>query len=408
MAFKIFYIFFEHHYVIFFKFIKYLQKWTTVGDKDCLPKLLVCDAAVKPNPKVVGFDIDWTIIRTKSGKTFPTNTKDWTFWCDSVVPTLKEWHEKGYKIVFFTNQGGIEKGKETPAAMMSKFSEIVMQVGFPIQVLAGTGNNEFRKPSIDLWNYFEENLNGNVKADRSASIYVGDAAGRAKGWKAGAKADFSAGDRMFAANIGCAFQTPEEFFLKEKVDVPIQWKNLDPKELVKATAGKDYPKDLTKKEQELVVFVGRAASGKSYLRKHYFEPAGYVIVNRDTLGTQAKCENLANSSLAAGKSVVIDNTNPDAEKRKIYIEMAKKHNVPCRCIWMTTNQEIASHNNYHRQNVSKGVDRRVPMVAYRTYDKHFQKPTTKEGFTSVIEQEFIPVFKNEKEKERYLHWNCSD
>jgi hypothetical protein len=31
--------------------------------------------------KVAGFDIDWTVIRTKSGKTFPQNDRtDWELW----------------------------------------------------------------------------------------------------------------------------------------------------------------------------------------------------------------------------------------------------------------------------------------------------------------------------------------
>lgn len=45
--------------------------------------------------------------------------------------------------------------------------------------------------------------------DRQRSLFVGDAAGRAKGWAPGMKKDFSAGDRMFAANAGIPFSTPE-------------------------------------------------------------------------------------------------------------------------------------------------------------------------------------------------------
>ena len=37
---------------------------------------------------------------------------------------------------------------------------------------------------------------------RSESLYVGDAAGRAKNWAPGKSKDFSCGDRMFAANVG--------------------------------------------------------------------------------------------------------------------------------------------------------------------------------------------------------------
>lgn len=40
-------------------------------------------------------------------------------------------------------------------------------------------------------------------------MYVGDAAGRAKNWAPGKPKDFSCGDRMFAANIGIDFATPD-------------------------------------------------------------------------------------------------------------------------------------------------------------------------------------------------------
>ena len=38
--------------------------------------------------------------------------------------------------------------------------------------------------------------------DRSGSVYVGDAAGRAKNWEPGKPKDFSCSDRKFAANLG--------------------------------------------------------------------------------------------------------------------------------------------------------------------------------------------------------------
>jgi len=46
---------------------------------------------------------------------------------------------------------------------------------------------------------------------------------------------------------------------------------------------------LTLQNQEFVIMVGMPASGKSTFRKKYLEPQGYVAVNRDTLGTMAKC-----------------------------------------------------------------------------------------------------------------------
>ena len=41
-----------------------------------------------------------------------------------------------------------------------------------------------------------------MQVTKSESLYVGDAAGRAKGWAKDKPKDFSCSDRMFAANVG--------------------------------------------------------------------------------------------------------------------------------------------------------------------------------------------------------------
>jgi len=65
-----------------------------------------------------------------------------------------------------------------------------------------------------MWDYLEENfLGGKGRADKSQSLYCGDAAGRQK---TNTKAkDFSADDLSFARNLGVKFFTPEALFLDE-------------------------------------------------------------------------------------------------------------------------------------------------------------------------------------------------
>ena len=53
-----------------------------------------------------------------------------------------------------------------------------------------------------------------MQVNKSESFYVGDAAGRAKGWAKDKPKDFSCSDRMFAANIGIGkFRLPLKNFL---------------------------------------------------------------------------------------------------------------------------------------------------------------------------------------------------
>lgn len=96
--------------------------------------------------------------------------------------------------------------------------------------------------------------------------------------------------------------------------------------------------------------IGCPGSGKSFFSKTYLKSAGYAYANRDTLKTWQKCVALAEKSVKAGLSVVIDNTNPDKLSRSRYTSIAKEHNIPVRAFWMATSLEHAKHNNTVRTN----------------------------------------------------------
>ncbi len=90
-----------------------------------------------------------------------------------------------YKIVFFTNQAGIEKKKTNAKDLKLKITNIIKKLGLDIQVFVSTGENHFRKPSTKVWEFMVEKCNQGVAVDMEKSYFVGDAAGRAKGWMAG-------------------------------------------------------------------------------------------------------------------------------------------------------------------------------------------------------------------------------
>ena len=50
-------------------------------------------------------------------------------------------------------------------------------------------------------------------------------------------------------------------------------------------------------------------------------------------------------ALEGGKSVVIDNTNPTADVRKRYIDIAEEFKVPIRCLYFDIPKDICMHNN---------------------------------------------------------------
>lgn len=73
----------------------------------------------------------------------------------------------------------------------------------------------------------------------------------------------------------------------------------------------------------MVIFVGSPGSGKSTFWKNHL--SSYERINRDTLKTKEKCLKVAEEAMKNGKNLVIDNTNPSAEDRKAYIQLAKSH-----------------------------------------------------------------------------------
>ncbi|KAK3086793.1 hypothetical protein FSP39_023573 [Pinctada imbricata] len=301
-------------------------------------KLYVCTMkGVQPMEKVAGFDIDGTIITTQSGKVFPTHVGDWRILLPEIPGRLKKLHKDGYKIVFFTNQSGVSRGKTTIDELKKKFTAVVSKLGVPVQILISTGGGVYRKPAQGMWDFHQKV----------------DAAGRPEKWAAKKKKDFSCSDRLFAMNLGLQFYTPEEYFLSQKA-APFNKPEFDPR---KVDTGKPLlePSDckVTSSKPEVVVLVGFPACGKSFFAKTHMVPKGYVHVNRDTLGTWQKCVSACDKALREGQSVVIDNTNPDPESRARYINCAKKASVPCRCFLFTTTLTQARHNERFREMIDK-------------------------------------------------------
>jgi len=186
--------------------------------------------------------------------------------------------------------------------------------------------------------------------------------------------------------------------------VKFEWDSIDAAEVLKKVkAPKVYKtEDLVKKEQELVIFVGCPASGKSTFAKKYFVPAGYVHVNQDTLKTKEKCAKAAREAVLSKKSVVVDNTNPGLDTRSLYTSIAEDAGIGLRCFVFLTDVELAHHLNFYREKITKGAVRRIPDVGYNMFKSKFKEPTTKEGFTEITKIEWAPDFQSEEHRKLFL------
>ncbi|XP_031599957.2 bifunctional polynucleotide phosphatase/kinase [Oreochromis aureus] len=355
-------------------------------------------AGVKGSDKIAGFDIDGCIITTKSGKVFPTAPDDWKILYPEIQPKLASLLKKGYKVVFFTNQLGIAKGKLRPEVFKSKVEDILATLKLPVQVFVATGPGIYRKPVMGMWNHLCEKANDDMTVDKTQSFYVGDAAGRPENWAPGKKKkDFSCSDRLFALNIGLQFYTPEEYFLGWK-RAPYSLPEFNPTKLDSAARLYDPPSaSLTSSDTEVIVAVGFPASGKSSFFHTHVIPKGYVYVNRDTLGSWQSCVSACERALKEGRSVAVDNTNPDPESRKRYVDVAKAAGVPCRCFHFSATLEQAKHNNRFREMApSESKHAKVNDMVFHSYKKHFQAPALSEGFSEILQIHFVPSFKDKE------------
>ena len=59
--------------------------------------------------KVAAFDLDGTVIKTRSGNAWASGPDDWQQFNKDVFKKMQKYHDEGYRIAIFSNQGGIGK-----------------------------------------------------------------------------------------------------------------------------------------------------------------------------------------------------------------------------------------------------------------------------------------------------------
>jgi len=325
--------------------------------------------------KIASFDLDNTIIFTKSKKRFAIDKNDW--YIDNIVLNkLKELHKDNYKIIFFTNQNGIAVGKVDKNDFIEKCNNILNYINLPIIIIASMYDDLYRKPRIGMWDYIINNYYPNV--DIQSSFYCGDAAGRCD--------DFSCSDYKFALNLNLKFYTPEQLFYNDTSKFNCVKLGFNPIQYFSNTPGSNNNLlDIFNEElnnltdimkfycKNMIILIGSPASGKSSFVSNYLSKCD--IINQDTLLTMTKCKKkcieLINTNTNKIHNIVIDNCNKDINTRNTWVDIANDYKYNIIMINFILSKDFALHINKYRSLTS---NKSLPNIAIHNFYKKYEEP----------------------------------
>lgn len=167
------------------------------------------------NYKILFADLDGTLIKTKSGETFPKGIWDMEFRFD-VLDAIKKL--RPYYVLIASNQGGIESGFVNYYDFQSKSEYIVRALKEYCECKCyceycetNYKQNYYRKPNIGMLNLLIEKYVGDdFDCIKSKSLMIGDASGK--------EGQFSDTDKKTAENFGIDYLDVNDFVEQMKND----------------------------------------------------------------------------------------------------------------------------------------------------------------------------------------------
>jgi predicted kinase len=135
---------------------------------------------------------------------------------------------------------------------------------------------------------------------------------------------------------------------------------------------------------ECVILIGLPGAGKTtFYRRHF---ASHTHISKDlwpnASGRDARQRRFLDEALAAGQSVVVDNTHPTIGDRAAIIAAARARGAQVVGYFVDVTSRVAVARNAGRSGREK-----VPNVAIFTVAKRLQPPTLAEGFDQLFRVE---------------------
>ena len=383
------------------------------------------------NIKIAAFDLDSTLITTKSKKVMPESKDDWTWFTNfnNMKRTLKSLVKKGFIIVVFSNQKNLEK-RISIEDFQSKINNINSELNLNISWMFALDDDLYRKPMLGMFKYYTDIIKSYYDVfdtastiNLSESFYCGDAAGRVYNSKS---KDHSYIDMYFAKNAGIRFITPEQLFMSDNANYQIvhPYQNINLKKIfdpdhnnllpntnsdsasntvsdtvsdtVSSTNSDTKPSDVFKQittyidqtissnKKICIIMVGCPGSGKSTIRTkiselRHIKDKIFVFSPDDKTSIKEYKANINKSN------IIFDSTNASFKNRSKYYEELKPTVYNFLIIHFNIDKLLCKHLNhcrFHKTLVSvyketekqEIIETLVPEIAYRIYYKNYEDP----------------------------------
>lgn len=160
------------------------------------------------NIRLVIFDVDGTLTKTKSGATFRKSANDWEL-IDGRIAKLRDLRDQAFSFAIASNQGGVAYGYMAEADILRELQVAARALRIPAQAVFVCYTHP--KATIDRYRVADDprrkpNAGMIIEAmqayhvSASETLFVGD----------------RPEDEEAAKNARCAFQWAHEFFEEEK------------------------------------------------------------------------------------------------------------------------------------------------------------------------------------------------
>lgn len=339
------------------------------------------------NIKIAGFDLDDTLIVTKSKKKFPIDYNDWQpkYPINLIRTKLKSLQQQNYTIVIFTNQAGVGKNKEHKL-FEKKMNNIIrtLKMDF-ITVCVAYSDNFYRKPMTGMYDFILNIIktynkalsNTNELKINDLSFYCGDAGGRIYDKD---KKDHELTDKYFAHNINLKYNTPEEFFrnINNKHKCYDYYDEQLEKKLLNSNNDFNYDKLkliddrinhlITNNYNIAIILIGYPASGKTTFSKYIMKKFNnFIVYSNDLLMTVKQKKNLLNKIIKDNKNIIFDNLHSTIKSRKYDLPDNYKYIY----IYFDYDIRICKHLNFYRVQTSS-THKYIPQIVYHKFNKDLE------------------------------------